>query len=74
VHPRLLLVVCVLHEGDLGSSFDPLDLGKLDEIVDALPLVLQVEAGVLEAEGEVDDGLTNVLNLFLRGDLLPSVD
>jgi hypothetical protein len=69
VHARLLLCVWVLDEGEDGVGLETRHLGQLDIVVDALAIKLEVEAGVLEQLGCLDDGLAEVLDLFLGGDL-----
>lgn len=53
-----------------GAGADILDLGDLDEVVDSFALVLEVETGVLKGHGKLDDGLANLVNLLVGGDLL----
>lgn len=64
VHAGLCLGVGILDEVKLWVLLNVGDFGELDKVIDALALVLEVEAGVLESEGEVDDGLANVLDLL----------
>lgn len=54
----------------LGAGADIFDLGDLDEVVDSFAIVFEVKAGVLEGDGELDDGLANLVNLLMGGDLL----
>jgi hypothetical protein len=65
VHSGLLLSVWVLHEGELRISLQARNLGELKEIVDALPVVLQMETRILERLRRLDDGLAEVLDLLL---------
>lgn len=55
---------------DLGTRTDGIDVGNWDIIVDALALVLEVEARVLQCYGKLDDGLPNFVNLLLGRYLL----
>lgn len=55
---------------DLGTWTDAIDLGNRDVIVDPLALVLEVEARVLQGYGKLDDGLPNLVDLLLGGNLL----
>jgi hypothetical protein len=64
VHAGLCLGVGVLDEVELWVLLDVGDLGELDKVIDALAVVLEVEARVLEGKGQVDDGLANVLDLL----------
>ena len=64
VHAGLCLGVGILDQVGLRVLLNVGHLGQLDEVIDALSLVLEVETGVLEGEGEVDDGLANVLHLL----------
>ena len=66
VHPGLLLSVWVLHQLDLGIRAEAGDLGEFNEVIDALAVVLEVEAGVLEGVRRIDDGLAEILDLLLR--------
>ena len=54
----------------LGLWLEVWDLGDGDEIVDLLATILEVEAGVTKGRGEVDDGLANLVDLFLGRYLL----
>lgn len=54
----------------LGAGADVLDLGDLNEVVDSLALVFEVEAGVLEGYGKLDDGLADLVDLLMGRDLL----
>jgi hypothetical protein len=60
-----LFRVGVLDKADGGAGFEIGDVGNLNVVADALPVVLKVEAGVLYRIRLVDDGLPNVLNLLL---------
>jgi hypothetical protein len=69
VNSGLLLGIGILDQVELGLGAELRDFGQRNEVVDALSLVLQVEACVLESGGEVDNGLSDLVNLLLRGDL-----
>jgi hypothetical protein len=69
MHTGLLLGVGLLNQHNLRVGLEVGHLGQLDEVVDADAVVLQVEAGVLEGTGKLDDGLANILNLLLARDL-----
>lgn len=69
MHARLPLGIWVLLQHKIRVCHDIGDLGQLHEVVDTGAIVLEVKAGVLEGLREIDDGLTDVLDLFLRGDL-----
>lgn len=45
------------------------NFGDRDEVIDLFAFVLEVEASVSESGGEVDDGLTDFVNLLLGGNL-----
>jgi hypothetical protein len=57
VYPRLLLSVWVLYKSNFRLWPQALNVGDLYEIVDAFPLILEVEARVLESSWELDDRL-----------------
>ena len=63
VHSCLVLGIGVLDQCSFRLLNDLWDLRQLDEVIDPLALVLEVKAGVLEGEWEIDDRLTNILNL-----------
>jgi len=65
VHAGLLLSIGILNQGDLGICLKARDLGQLNEIVDTRSIKLQVEACVLEGTRQLDNGLANILDLFL---------
>ena len=65
MHAGLFLSVWVLHEDDLRAGSKLWNLGQLNVIIDALTLVLEVEARVLEGARKLDNGLTQILDLFL---------
>lgn len=54
---------------DLGAGTDAIDLGKGNVVVDPLALVLEVEAGILQSYGKLDDGLPDFVNLLLGRNL-----
>lgn len=70
MQPRLFFGVGILDQVDLRAGADIIDLGNGDEVVDALTLVLQVEARVLKGYRELDDGLANFVDLLVGRDLL----
>ncbi|KUI58798.1 hypothetical protein VP1G_11113 [Cytospora mali] len=70
VYPRFLLRVWVLDQVDFGVGADATDLVYGYKVVDTLALVLQVEAGVLQSCWELDDGLSNFVDLLMGRDLL----
>jgi hypothetical protein len=70
VYPRFLLRIWVLDQVDLRVGADATDLVYGYEVVDTLAIVLQVEAGVLQSCWELDDGLSNFVDLLMGGDLL----
>lgn len=51
---------------DLGAGTDAIDLGNRNVIIDPFTVVLQVEARVLESYRELDDGLSDFVDLLLR--------
>lgn len=69
MHTSLLLGIWILHQDDLRICLEALDLGQLDEIIYAFPVELQVEAGVLERARQLDNRLTDILDLLLAGNL-----
>lgn len=54
----------------LGTGANVLDLGDLDKVVDSLAVVFEVEAGVLKGDGELYDGLADLVDLLMGRDLL----
>lgn len=66
----LLLGVRVLHHVYLGVGAKALDVGYLDEVVDALAIIFEVEARVLVGGGVFDDRLSHLVDLFLRRNLV----
>lgn len=70
MYPRFLLRVWVLDEVDVSVGADAIDLVYGYKIIDTLALVLQVEAGVLQSCWKLDDGLSNLVDLLMGGDLL----
>jgi hypothetical protein len=65
VHTSLFLRVWILHQAYFAIGFEAFHLGQFDVVVDALSVEFKVEAGVLERAWELDDGLANILYLFL---------
>jgi hypothetical protein len=70
MHASLLLRVWIFDKGDLGISFQISDLRQLDVVVDSLSIDFEMEARILKSAGELDDGLTEILHLFLARNLL----
>ena len=66
MHACFFLAVWILDQRQLGIGLELFHLGKLDEIVDSFAIVLEVETGVLEGIGRLDNRLTKVLHLLLR--------
>lgn len=69
MHTGILLGVGILDQDDLRIRLQIRNLGQLDEVVDAVSVELEMEASVLEGAGQLDDRLTDILDLFLAGDL-----
>ena len=69
MNPGLFLRIWVLHEVQLGAAADVLDVRDLYEVVYTLALVFQVEAGILQGLGELDNRLADLVDLFLGRDL-----
>lgn len=69
VHPSFLLGVRVLHHGYLGIGLQARNLGQLDEVVDTLAVELQMETSVLECARQLNNRLTDILDLLLAGNL-----
>ena len=65
MHAGLFLGIWVLHEDDLGAGSKLWNLGQFNVVIDALTLVLEVEARVLEGAWKLDDRLAQILDLFL---------
>ena len=55
MHPCLRLSIRIFLQHQQGLLYNVFDLGQLDEIINALALVLEVKARVLEGVGCVDD-------------------
>lgn len=72
MYPCLLFGVWVLYKPNFRLGPQTLDVGDLYEIVDAFPLILEVEARVLESRRELNDRLAQLVNLLLWGDLYES--
>lgn len=53
----------------LGRGAKFRNFGERNEVVNLLAIKLEVEAGVLERRRKVNDGLSNLMNLFLRRNL-----
>lgn len=70
MYPRLLLGVWVLDQVDFSVGADAIDLVDGYEVVDPLALVLEMEARVLEGCWQLDDRLSNFVDLLMRRDLL----
>jgi hypothetical protein len=68
VHPRLCFGIWILDKLTHWLLYNILHLRELDEVIDALALVLEMEAGVLEGVRGVNNGLADVLHLLLRRD------
>ena len=69
VQAGLPLGVRILDELDLGFGNKAWHFGQGDEVVEVLPLMLEVEARVLEGGGEVNQGLPDFMDLLCRRDL-----
>ena len=69
----LPLGVRVLNELDLRLGDEAGHLGQRDEVVQALSLMVEVEARVLEGSRQVDEGLSDFVDLLLGRDLQRSV-
>jgi hypothetical protein len=61
-----LLGIWVLNNVEFGSGTEVRNFREGNEVVDLLAVELEVEASVLECGGKVNDGLSNLVNLFLR--------
>jgi hypothetical protein len=70
VHAGFLLRVGILDEYQFGVSLEAGNFGELNVVIDALPVVLEMEARVLKGVRLFNNGLAEVLNLLLRRDLL----
>jgi uncharacterized membrane protein len=68
MHPCLCFSVWILYKLTHWLLHNILHLRELDKVIDALALVLEVEAGVLEGVWGVNNGLADVLHLLLRRD------
>ncbi|KAI6890185.1 hypothetical protein KC325_g18 [Hortaea werneckii] len=55
MHPCLRLSIRVFLQYQQGLLYNVLDLGQLNEVIDALALMLEVKARILEGVGGVDD-------------------
>jgi hypothetical protein len=66
MNASFLLSIWVLDHMKLGRGAEFRNFGERNEVVDLLAIKLQVEAGVLERRRKVNDGLSDLMNLFLR--------
>ena len=64
-----LLSVWILDKVDDRVFSELRNIRKRYEIIDLLPLVFEVKASILEGGGEIDDRLSDFVDLFLWGDL-----
>ncbi|KAI6751256.1 hypothetical protein HG530_014170 [Fusarium avenaceum] len=69
MNASFLLGIWVLDHMKLGRGAEFRNFGERDEVVDFLAIKLQVEAGVLKRRRKVNDGLSDLMNLFLRRNL-----
>ena len=67
VHSSLTLRVWVLDQDGFGLLHNVRHFGKLDKVIDALSFMLEMKAGVLKGEGELGDGLADILDLSVEG-------
>jgi hypothetical protein len=67
--PRLLFGIWILYNTKLGFCAKVGYLGKRNEVIYLLAIVLEVEAGVTEGRGKVNYGLPNFVDLLLCRDL-----
>lgn len=61
----LLFGVRVFDEVEFWVGSNAGDFGNGYEIGDFFSLIFEVEAGISECGGEIDDGLANLMNLLL---------
>ena len=69
MYPGLFLRVRVLNKHQLRIRCNAGDIRELNIIIDPDAIMFEMEARVLEGAGEVDNGLANVLDLFLGRNL-----
>jgi hypothetical protein len=69
MYPRLFLSVWVLDQVDFSIGPDAIDLVDGYEVVDPLALVLEMEARVLEGCRQLDNRLSDFVDLLMRRDL-----
>lgn len=65
VDASFFLGIWVRHQAKFRLSAKVGNLGQRNEIIDFLALELEVEARVLKSLWQVDDGLSNLVNLLL---------
>lgn len=70
MYPGFLLGVWVLNQVDLSVGADAIDLVDGYEVVDPLAVVLEVEARVLQGCRQLDNRLSDFVDLLVGGDLL----
>lgn len=69
MQPCLFFSIWILDQSQLGLGGNAANFREFDEIVDPFPIVLKMEARVLEGKGKVDYRLSKVLDLLLCRDL-----
>lgn len=70
MYPCLFLSVWVLNQVDLSVGADVIDLVDGNEVVDSFALVFEVEARVLQSCWQLDNGLSDFVDLLMGRDLL----
>lgn len=69
MYSRLFLRVWILDKADLGVRTDAFDLVNRNEVIDALALVLQMKARVLQCYWKLDNRLADFVDLLVGRDL-----
>ena len=65
MYARFLLRIWVLHKLQFRLGYEVLHIGKLDEVVDAFSVVLQMEARILERIWQLNHRLSDIVDLLL---------
>lgn len=68
MHSSFSLGIWIFHEHQLRVWLELFDFREFHKVVDPFAIVFEMEAGVLEGIGRLDDRLSHILNLLLLGD------
>ena len=74
MQPCLSLCVCIFHQLYFGLLNESGNVGQGEKIIDPLAIMLEVKASISKGIRLVDYGLSDLVDLFLRRNLLPPLD